>query len=103
MVTSAGRLPFRAIIHVAGINLLWVATEFSIRASVRSAMAKATQIGARSVAMPRIGAGTGGQRRERVLAWMLDELRRCPFAGEERLVCYAAPPLRSVRGTGTPP
>ncbi|MDR1963690.1 MAG: macro domain-containing protein [Planctomycetaceae bacterium] len=29
--TSAGKLPFRGIIHVAGINLLWFATEKSIR------------------------------------------------------------------------
>jgi O-acetyl-ADP-ribose deacetylase (regulator of RNase III) len=30
VLTSAGRLPFRAIIHVAGINLLWRASERSI-------------------------------------------------------------------------
>src|ERR1043165_9584551 len=38
VLTSAGRLPFRGIIHVAGINLLWRASESSIRRSVRSAM-----------------------------------------------------------------
>jgi O-acetyl-ADP-ribose deacetylase (regulator of RNase III) len=27
VLTSAGRLPFKAIIHVAGINLLWRASE----------------------------------------------------------------------------
>ena len=26
VLTSAGRLPFKAIIHVAGINMLWQAT-----------------------------------------------------------------------------
>src|SRR3954465_9073940 len=35
VLTSAGRLPFKAIIHVAGINLLWRASERSIRDSVR--------------------------------------------------------------------
>src|SRR5438874_9181701 len=35
--TNAGRLPFKAIIHVAGINLLWRSSERSIRASVRNA------------------------------------------------------------------
>src|SRR5947208_4855594 len=37
VATSAGRLPFRKIIHVAGINLLWRATRVSIQTSVRSA------------------------------------------------------------------
>jgi O-acetyl-ADP-ribose deacetylase (regulator of RNase III) len=36
VVTTAGRLPFKAIIHVAGINLLWVSSEGAIRASVRN-------------------------------------------------------------------
>src|SRR6476620_5519400 len=39
VLTGAGRLSFRGIIHVAGINLAWFATERSIRESVRSAMA----------------------------------------------------------------
>src|SRR5438046_1343761 len=34
VLTSAGRLPYKGIIHVAGINLLWRATEGSIRKSV---------------------------------------------------------------------
>ena len=38
VLTSAGRLPFKAIIHVAGINLLWRASERSIRDSVRNAL-----------------------------------------------------------------
>src|SRR3954468_18041237 len=33
-----GALPFRAIVHVAGINLLWRSSEWSVRESVRSAM-----------------------------------------------------------------
>ena len=38
VLTSAGRLPFRGIIHVAGINMLWRSSEYSIRQSVRSAL-----------------------------------------------------------------
>src|SRR5689334_7805725 len=37
VATSAGRLPFKAIIHVAGINMLWRATRDSIANSVRNA------------------------------------------------------------------
>jgi hypothetical protein len=36
--TSAGRLPFKGIIHVAGINMLWRVSEWSIRQSVRNAI-----------------------------------------------------------------
>src|SRR5438552_6741988 len=32
--TGPGRLPFKAIIHVAGISMLWRSSERSIRASV---------------------------------------------------------------------
>src|SRR5687768_18342550 len=37
-VTSAGRLPFKAIIHVAAINMLWRASDFSVTQSVHSAL-----------------------------------------------------------------
>jgi O-acetyl-ADP-ribose deacetylase (regulator of RNase III) len=35
VLTGAGRLPFKGIIHVAGINMLWQASESSIRGSVQ--------------------------------------------------------------------
>ncbi|MEY3458779.1 MAG: hypothetical protein RL215_1936, partial [Planctomycetota bacterium] len=38
VLTSAGKLPFKGIIHVAGINLLWRSSEWSIRDSVKNAM-----------------------------------------------------------------
>ena len=57
VLTSAGRLPFKAIIHVAGINLLWRASERSIRDSVRNAVRLAREKGYTSIAMPLIGAG----------------------------------------------
>ena len=36
--TSAGKLPFKSIIHVAGINLFWRSSERSIRDSVQNAL-----------------------------------------------------------------
>lgn len=56
VMTSAGRLPYRAIIHVAGINMLWRASPASIQGSVRSAMNLVCQRGFSSVAFPVIGA-----------------------------------------------
>src|SRR5436305_15218665 len=47
--TSSGRLPYRAIMHVAGINMLWRATPASIRASLPNAIAPAEKLVLRSV------------------------------------------------------
>jgi O-acetyl-ADP-ribose deacetylase (regulator of RNase III) len=57
--TAAGRLPYKAIIHVAGINMLWRATRASIRDSVRNAVVLTEHLGLRSVAFPIIGSGSG--------------------------------------------
>jgi O-acetyl-ADP-ribose deacetylase len=70
VVTSAGRLPYQGIIHVAGINMLWRASEQSIRDSVASALARAREHGFRSVAFPVIGAGSGGFDEARALEVM---------------------------------
>jgi O-acetyl-ADP-ribose deacetylase (regulator of RNase III) len=75
VLTSAGRLPFKGIIHVAGINMLWRASERSIRDSVRNAMNLAAEHGFQSIAFPLIGAGSGGFNQERAQAIMLDELQ----------------------------
>ncbi|HYH41923.1 MAG TPA: hypothetical protein VD867_08065 [Burkholderiales bacterium] len=39
MLTGGGHLPFKGIIHVAGIGLLWRASTLSIRLSVGNALA----------------------------------------------------------------
>lgn len=65
-VTSAGRLPFKAIIHVAAIGHDWRSSERSIRGSVRSALAEAGKGGFGSLAVPLIGAGVGGRSEDDV-------------------------------------
>ncbi len=55
VLTSAGRLPFRGIIHVAGINMLWRSSEYSVRQSVQNAMKLVAQLDFASVAFPLIG------------------------------------------------
>ena len=72
VLTSAGRLPCRAIIHVAGIGMLWRSSRESIQGSVRSAINLVNQHGFASVAFPVIGAGTGGYRPADALRLMLD-------------------------------
>ena len=86
--TAAGTLPFRGIIHVAGIDGLWRASESSIRGSVRSAVKIAQQEGFRSLAFPIIGAGSGSFNEEKSLALMLDELAKISGDLEVRIVRY---------------
>jgi O-acetyl-ADP-ribose deacetylase (regulator of RNase III) len=76
VLTSAGKLPFKAIIHVAGINLLWRASERSIRDSARNAIALAEQHGYQSIALPLIGAGSGSFHQDRAQSILLDELNK---------------------------
>ena len=76
VLTSAGRLPFKGIIHVAGINMLWRASERSIRDSVRNAMKVADDHEFQSIAFPLIGAGSGSFDQERAKEIMLDELQK---------------------------
>src|SRR5271156_4392718 len=38
VLTSAGKLPYKGIIHVAGINMLWRGSEYSIRESTKNAL-----------------------------------------------------------------
>jgi O-acetyl-ADP-ribose deacetylase len=88
VLTSAGRLPFKGIIHVAGINMFWRASERSIRDSVRNALALAVEHGFHSIAFPLIGAGSGGFNQERAQAIMLDELQKLESPLEVTVVVY---------------
>lgn len=76
VATNAGTLPFKAIIHVAGINMLWRASEQSIRDSTSNALrvARDHDSSIRSLAFPLIGAGSGGFDEARVMALMLETL-----------------------------
>lgn len=86
VLTSAGQLPFQAIIHVAGINLLWRSSEKSVRNSVQNAMKLVIKHRFQSVAFPLIGAGSGGTKKDLVSQWIRDELERIEFDGVVRVV-----------------
>lgn len=88
VLTTAGRLPFRAIIHVAGINMLWRASERSIRDSVLNAMRLVDDKGFSSVAFPIIGAGSGGFNQATALQIMQDEIDSIRAAASVILVEY---------------
>jgi len=88
VLTSAGKLPFKGIIHVAGINMLWRASERSIRDSVKNAMLLAHEKGFKSIAFPLIGAGSGGFNQEKAKALMLDELSKLAFPMTVKVVVF---------------
>lgn len=88
VLTQAGRLPYKAIIHVAGINMYWCATKESIAKSVISAMTIVNQHHYSSVAFPIIGAGTGGFGEDSALKIMLDTLADIESQAEVRIVKY---------------
>jgi O-acetyl-ADP-ribose deacetylase len=88
VLTSAGRLPFKAIIYVAGINLIWRASERSIRESVKNAVRLAHEKGFQSMAFPLIGAGSGGFNEDRAKALMLDELSKLDVPMAVKVVVF---------------
>ena len=82
MITSAGRLPFKGIIHVAGISMWWRSSEYSVRESCRNAIRIAREHGFGSIAFPLIGAGTGGSSIEKVEKLMTDQLGMEEYTGK---------------------
>lgn len=92
VLTSAGRLPFLGIIHVAGINMWWRASEKSIRQSVRSAMEIVEREGFASVAFPLIGAGSGGFDEAKTSDLIRDELQQIESNARVVLVHYCRRP-----------
>ncbi|OIP34423.1 MAG: Appr-1-p processing protein [Deltaproteobacteria bacterium CG2_30_63_29] len=88
-LTGAGRLPFKGIIHVAGISMWWVSSERSIRDSTRNALRVAQAAGIASLAYPIIGGGTGGTQVGRALDWMLQELEPLDSPVDVTIVSFA--------------
>jgi O-acetyl-ADP-ribose deacetylase (regulator of RNase III) len=88
VLTSAGKLPFKGIIHVAGINHFWMASERSIRDSVRNALHLAHEKGFQSIAIPLIGAGSGNYNQEKSKKLILDELSRIELPLNVKLVLF---------------
>ncbi len=88
ILTSAGKLNFKGIIHVAGINMFWTASEYSIRESVKSAMEIVNEKQFNSVAFPVIGAGSGGFNTEKALNIMTDEFKKISSNAEVIIIIY---------------
>ncbi len=83
-----GRLAVQAIIHVAGIGHSWRSSERSVRDSVSSALDEAKAREFRSVAIPLIGAGTGGGSEDDIQRIIEEECDRSDYSGERVIVRY---------------
>jgi O-acetyl-ADP-ribose deacetylase (regulator of RNase III) len=88
VATSAGRLPYPFLIHVAGINMWWRSTPASIRDSTRNAVGLAVERGAKSIAFPILGTGSGGFDPARAEQIMRETLESLPQDLEVVLVRY---------------
>lgn len=88
VLTGPGKLPFKAIIHVAGIGMWWRSSERSVRDSCKNAIKLANEHAFGSIAFPLIGAGTGGGSAHHVLDIMRDELSRTDFDGRVVIVQF---------------
>lgn len=64
VLTTAGNLKYKGIIHVAGINMFWFASEYSIRNSVINSVKIAESESYKSIAIPLIGSGSGNRSSE---------------------------------------
>ena len=97
-VTGAGDLAARIVIHAAGMPPGGQASEQSVRASLRAALALADREGCRTLACPAIGAGVGGLSLQSCAEISLDEARRYAEAGgsleEIRFVLFGEPAFR---------
>lgn len=88
VLTGAGRLPYRGIIHVAGLNWWWTANRASVQLSTRNALQVFRDHGFSSLAFPLIGAGTGGLSVPQVQELMTAEIQSQPGEGQVLLVRY---------------
>jgi O-acetyl-ADP-ribose deacetylase len=91
LLTSAGRLPFKGIIHVAAINRLWRASEQSICSAVCNAMRVVAEGQFASVGFPLLGTGSGGFDRATTLSSMRNELESITTNATVVIVEYLKP------------
>lgn len=86
VLTGAGRLRYRGIIHVAGLNMLWRATPQAVADCARNALDLAARHGFASIAFPLIGAGTGGLPERQVIDILHETITAHPYPGRVLIV-----------------
>ncbi|MCA1732611.1 MAG: macro domain-containing protein [Acidobacteria bacterium] len=102
-LTTAGRLPFRGIIHVAALNGIWRSSPAIIESCVIAALNIASSHDFASVGFPLLGAGTGGVSTAVAEATILSAVDQVPFEGQVRIVVFepSSGPRRKRAPTAT--
>lgn len=78
VLTSAGKLPFRGIMHVAALEWYWRSTTRAVVEGVKNALRIAGEHAFTSIAFPALGAGTGGMKIERSLSLITETASAVP-------------------------
>jgi O-acetyl-ADP-ribose deacetylase (regulator of RNase III) len=76
VVTSAGRLPCRYVIHAATMGPDLETNAHAIRSATRSALRRANDLGLASIAFPALGTGVGGFPIQEAATLMAAEIGR---------------------------
>lgn len=76
VITSPGFLECKAIVHVAGMNAFWKATEYSIRESTKNALQLLVKEDYKSIAIPLIGSGSGGYKKKKCIELIKEECEK---------------------------
>ena len=97
-ITGAGDLPARFVVHAAGMELGGRASEDSIRSAIRASFALALEHGCETLAVPAIGAGSGGFSPQSCAEVLIEEARvhlgQEPCLAEIRFVLFGEPTFR---------
>jgi len=96
VVTGAGRLAARYVIHAAAVGSDLVADAGTVQAATRNALRRAAELGLHSIAFPALGAGMGGYSPAGAARVMVAEVRRHLTRGSS-----LSKVLFAVRGEGT--
>ena len=99
--TTAGELPCRWVIHAATMELGGPTSAEVIRSATASTLAKADQLGARSLALVAFGTGVGGFPLEEAARVEVEEVRRHLEKGSGSRADRLRRP-RGERGGGVP-
>ncbi|MEC3270539.1 macro domain-containing protein [Bacillus thuringiensis] len=84
VLTSAGKLNCKGIIHVAGIGMLWNSSEKAIRLSVKNALALCIKHSFTSIAVPLIVCGAGKFSEEKCMEIIYEECNA--FSGDLNVI-----------------
>ena len=97
VVTGAGALRARYIIHAAVMGQDLETDAEKIRQATRNSLLRGEELGLKSVAFPALGTGVGGFSLDDCARIMIDEVRRFPAKKLERVVfvLYDGPAYRA--------